>query len=112
LKIQQVWGLLIYPDDYTQQNNYNRNSTLSDVPEGCVFLPMAGYRVGNTVSDKGSYGYYWSSTTNGTNINPTDNAYAMRFRQIPSIYVYSTGLKAKYNGYSVRLVQNVTSTQK
>ena len=114
LKIQQVWGLLIYPDDYTQQNNYNRNSTLSDVPEGCVFLPMAGYREGTTrtVSDKGSYGYYWSSTTNGTNINPTDYAYAMRFRQKTSIQVYSTGLKEKYNGYSVRLVQNVTSTQK
>ncbi|MBQ9642225.1 MAG: InlB B-repeat-containing protein [Bacteroidaceae bacterium] len=36
---------------------------------GCVFLPVAGYRNGSTVYYADSYGLYWSSSPDASNVN-------------------------------------------
>lgn len=111
LKVNDVLGLLIYPDDFTQQDGYSTASNLNDVPEGCAFLPMAGYREVREVSQLGSYGRYWSSTVNGSN---TSNAYVMRFGFNSSnrLRVFPVTDIEKRIGCSVRLVQNVPSSKK
>jgi hypothetical protein len=72
---------------------------------------MAGRRDGTTISGVNVWGYYWTSTTSGTLTNPTPDAFAMRFNNNENS-INDIGERDKYNGYSVRLVQNVTSTQK
>ena len=67
--------------------------------KGCVFLPAAGYRNGASVNDVGSYGYYWSSTANGT-----DGAYGVYFSSGDVYPAYDNG---RYDGFSVRLVRPV-----
>ena len=66
---------------------------------GCVFLPAAGVRNGNSVVGVGVYGRYWSSSANSAT-----NAYNLYFR--------SGGLdrqfeENRYMGCSVRLVQDL-----
>lgn len=63
-----------------------------------IVLPAAGYRNCNGgVNDLGSYGFYWSSTPNGS-----ENAWYLRF--------YSGSVRMSYHyrciGQSVRLVQD------
>jgi len=95
------YGMIIYPDNYTAQTgatSYTSSEWQTMEAAGCVFLPAAGYRFGSDVSNVGSYGYYWSSTPNGSN-----GAYDLYFRSgnvYPAFnYVY------RYYGQSVRLVQ-------
>ena len=109
LRANNIWGLLIYPDDFTQQSAYTNTSNLSDIPEGCAFLPMAGHRLGVSVSYEGSYGSYWSSSVDESN---SGMAYAMRFRQYTSLQVFGSLPRDKKYGQSVRLVQNVPSSKK
>ena len=115
-KVNNVPGVIIFPDTYTHPdgvtaptgvnatNNtgWNGNSyTVADWTKmesaGCVFLPVAGYRVGTTVEDPGTIGRYWSATLNGTG-----SAYC--------VHIASGGLNpaysfTRYRGCSVRLVQ-------
>jgi transposase-like protein len=77
---------------------------------------MAGRRDVNTISGVNisgvnEWGYYWTSTTPGTLANPTTKAIAIRFYQNENS-IRDISERDKYKGYSVRLVQNVTSTQK
>lgn len=64
-----------------------------------ISLPATGYRAyGGNVNNEGSFGYYWSSSLHGSR-----RAWYLRF--------YSGGVDmgnyyGRYNGYSVRLVQN------
>jgi len=109
LRANNIWGLLIYPDDFTQQENYSNLSNLSDIPEGCAFLPMAGHREVRSVSYEGSFGSYWSSSVDESD---SGKAYAMRFRQHNSLLVFGSQSRDKKYGQSVRLVQNVPSPQK
>lgn len=111
LKVNSIWGLLIYPDGFTGQSDHSLSSNLAEVPEGCAFLPMAGRRNGTTIYVVNEWGYYWTSTTSGTLTNPTPDAFAMRFNKNGNS-INEISEKAKYNGYSVRLVQNVPTTQK
>ena len=111
LKVNSIWGLLIYPDGFTGQSDHSLSSNLAEVPEGCAFLPMAGRRDVNTIYGVNEWGYYWTSTTPGTLANPNTKAIAMRFNKNGN-NINDIGERDKYNGYSVRLVQNVTSTQK
>ena len=75
-----ICGLILFPDDFDGSASYSGvtwgdiNSAsawgttcttagweaLEDV--GCVFLPIAGDRLGTLINDVGSSGYYWSST--------------------------------------------------
>lgn len=65
--------------------------------KGCVFLPAAGKRIGVTVSNVGSEGYYWSATSE------TNKASGASFS---SSAVAPANDYDRWNGCSVRLVQN------
>ena len=63
-----------------------------------IVLPASGYRdCGGSVFDVGSYGFYWSSTPNGS-----ENAWNLDFN---SYGVYVNRNFSRCNGQSVRLVQ-------
>ena len=66
-----------------------------DYASNSVFLPAAGYCYLGRVYVQGDYGYYWSSTPNGSN-----NAYDLYF---VSGYQCVNGLD-RYDGSSVRAV--------
>ncbi|MBR3724914.1 MAG: hypothetical protein IKN11_05940 [Bacteroidales bacterium] len=92
-----IAGLLLFPDGYTNQSSVPDTPTpLYEIPEGCVFLPFAGYRQGTILYSVKSWGYYWSATKNGT-----ASAQIMRF----STDFGQTGI-GRYIGSSVRLVQD------
>ena len=76
--VNGVNGVILLPDNWdgsvcsgftygesTYSNSFSESTTpkWSDMEDaGCVFLPAAGYRVGTSVFNVGSFGYYWSST--------------------------------------------------
>ncbi len=83
-----------YDVNYYTAEEFKR---LEDV--GVVALPCGGGRGGTSMYNVGSYGYYWSSSANGSY-----NAYVFRFN--------STGVLSNYGtnrdyGRSVRLVQDL-----
>ena len=93
-------GVVIYPDNYTG-SVYSGSDWASFEAAGCVFLPAAGYRAASSVSNAGSYGDYWSSSPNTSNVN---QAYYVDF--------YSGNLNPASSNYrsfglSVRLVRQV-----
>jgi uncharacterized protein (TIGR02145 family) len=66
------------------------------VPNGTMFLPAAGSRNSSGGGNQGTYGYYWSSTYDGTNGR--------------GLYFFSSNTGTVYNaftfnGYSVRCVR-------
>ena len=71
----------------------------SNVNGNSIYLPAAGYRNGTSLSNAGSYGYYWSSTPYSSN---TNNAY--------NLYFYSSNHSMHHNnryyGRSVRPVSD------
>ena len=93
-------GLVIYPDDYngdplSQYIEYTEET----FPEGCVFLPGAGWRDDYTILDVGhSIGFYWSSSAD--------------FEHRPyNVLFYEDGVSIgdpgnKDNAFSIRLVAN------
>ena len=92
-------GVVIYPDDYTG-SVYTGSDWSTFEAAGCVFLPAAGNRSRASVSDAGSYGYYWSSSSTSS----VDYAYY--------VYFYSGSLRPassyyRDGGLSVRLVRQV-----
>ena len=109
-------GLIILPDNWDGSVDANftyGNSEWSNVysstttptwaqmeAAGCAFLPAAGSRFGTSVDGVGTYGFYWSSTPDGSDAN---KAYYLRFN--------STGLNSDFNSryyaFSVRLVLDV-----
>lgn len=92
-------GVVLYPDNYTGAT-YTGSDWSTFENKGCVFLPAAGCRNGTSMSNVGSNGYYWSSTSySGT------QAYFMYFTG--SGMVLPGSLYARYYGFSVRLVKNV-----
>ena len=109
-RVNNVNGLILLPDGWETPSsvkftydpgNYSTNVYSLDewaVMEsyGAVFLPAAGYRRGTDVGDVGSYGYYWSSSADGY-------AYYLYFLS----YGVYTGSGYRYDGLSVRLVQDV-----
>ena len=111
-RVNNVNGLILLPDGWETPSsvkftydpgNYSTNVYSLDewaVMEsyGAVFLPAAGYRRGTDVGDVGSYGYYWSSSADGY-----DYAYYLFFCS----YGVYTGSGYRYDGLSVRLVQDV-----
>jgi len=117
-KVNDVWGMILFPDTYTHPdgvtapvgvnkedatgwngNNYSSADWTKMESAGCVFLPAAGYRDGSSVYNPGTYGDYWSATSDNA-----DFAY--------NWYFGSGSLKPAINnprflGCSVRLVRQV-----
>ena len=87
-------GLVLYPDDYDKDPV---TGTVTDLPDGVVFLPAAGFRGGSDVYDS-SYGF-WSSTASDVTL-----AYYVTFA---SDNVFPGDYVSRYYGYSVRLVTEV-----
>lgn len=97
-----VYGLILYPDDYTIQSSatqYSSSGWASMEELGCVFLPAAGYRNGSTLTNAGSLGEYWSSTGYHGN-----NASAINFNNSSFSSDYGAD---RALGRSVRLVTDV-----
>ena len=118
-KVNNVQGVILFPDTYTHpdgvtaptnvnttdasfdSNTYTVEDWTKMESAGCVFLPGAGYRSGETVESPGIFGAYWSATPNGT-----DKAYY--------VYYHAGYVDPAYNanerrlGFSVRLVRQVT----
>ncbi len=69
--------------------------------KGCVFLPVAGYRSGASVSNVNDGGYYWSSSPDPSDM---DKAYTMYFK---SGTLGTDSPDGRKYGLSVRLVKDV-----
>lgn len=117
---ENVYGLLVYPDNTTSNPLGIENTTLknhNDVTDkttceisetqynaleafGCVFLPAAGHMPNNTAYDYDNLGYYWTATYS----NSSNSMY---------VKINSTGAapgiasSIRNVGYSVRLARDV-----
>jgi len=117
VKVNGVNGLLIFPDTFTWTSEMGTAPTVVNVHcdrfgagtydekqfdvmenEGVVFLPAAGLRKGNKVSEVGKSGCYWTSVIDES------NAFGLYFSDE---YVDSADCNSKNNGYCVRLVEYV-----
>ena len=87
-----IKGLIIFCDDYV-----GPTTGLTDIPAGCVFLPIAGHRNSTNVNYVQQYGYYWSSSYSDKN-----KASLLRF--VAGETTISISSLARYFGLSVRLV--------
>lgn len=95
----------VYKSSATQSGKtgaYSENSiTQATIDEnGLLFLPAAGNRSGLSISNVGSRGYYWSTTSSSA----TD-AYSVNFN---ATYFYSAVSSRRYYGFSVRLASVVS----
>ena len=93
-------GLVIYPDGYNgneyQGNNWNEFETA-----GCIFLPAAFSRLGQTVYT-GEEGSYWSSSPSEVTAN------SMHFIYLNDTWIVtSDNAVGRPSGLSVRLVRPV-----
>lgn len=86
-------GLVLYPDDY---DNDPISGSVETMPEGVVFLPAAGYRLGSSFDSVGVSGDYWSSTAGGSSL-----AYYVFFNSSNVFHDFSD---YRYSGYCVRLI--------
>ena len=122
-KVNGVWGVILFPDTYTHPDGVTaptgvnatgdtgwngNNYTIADWTKmesaGCVFLPAAGYRDGESLVSPGIFGAYWSATSSG---KTTD------YSAYDFVYYYSGYLEPAFTntrnlGFCVRLVRQVT----
>ena len=112
-KVNNVNGVILLPDNWsnstynlndTNTDNASFNSNILTISEwatiedtGAVFLPVEGYRSGNTVYCDGSYGYYWSASY-------SDN-YGGCILYISDFILFAASSSRPF-GFSVRLVRN------
>ena len=82
---------------WTQQNGVN-GRLFTATNGNSLFLPAAGYRYDNSLTNAGSYGYYWSSSLY------TDSPYDAWLLYFGSGY-YLMGYGSRYYGLSVRPVR-------
>lgn len=93
-------GLVIYPDDYSGDPI---SGEVTELPEGIVFLPAAGFRNAERVNGAGELGYYWTSTP----LTSGNLAHCVLFSKISSSVNLDNPLD-RYYGRSVRLVTDIT----
>ena len=117
-KVANVQGVILFPDVYVHPtgvaqptginetgntgwngNNYTATEFGLMQEAGAVFLPAAGYRIGTSVYNVGSYGYYWSATYSYSN-----NARLVGFHDGHLYAGYDN--YSRYYGFSVRLVRS------
>lgn len=78
-------------------NGYKVQSKVAGFTDNWIFLPAAGHRSSGSLSDVGSYGYYWSSSLDTGNPN---GACFLRFYS-GDVYTHN---HYRYSGLSVRPV--------
>jgi hypothetical protein len=83
--------------EWTTQNGVNGRRFTSRINGNSIFFPAAGSRSGVSLSNRGSRGYYWSSSRNSS-----AGGYFM--------YFYASGVNPadtylRFRGFSVRAVQ-------
>ena len=83
--------------EWTDEDGVAGRRFTSNINGNSIFFPASGYYNGTTLSDRGSVGYYWSSSY----ISETD-AYSMYFS---SGGVYPADDHYRRYGFSVRAVQ-------
>lgn len=117
-KVNDVYGVILFPDDYTHPSNVTVPFGINDVGDtgwnyntynasdwevmeskGCVFLPASGGRYEISLGQVGSEGIYWSASCYLNNNS----------RQASRIWFYESGFDSehwseRWNGRSVRLV--------
>jgi hypothetical protein len=116
--VNSVPGLVIFPDSYTHPTGVTAPTNINYVPArfnsnswsggdwtametvGCVFLPAAGYRSGASVSEVGTEGWYWSSTSHAEDAGWAGRLYFWKGD------VNGWANKQVYRGHSVRLVRD------
>jgi hypothetical protein len=122
-KVNNVKGVILFPDTYTHpagldapvgvnatdgtgwnSNNYTVADWTKMESAGCVFLPGAGYRDGESLVSTGIFGAYWSATSSGK---------ASDYSAYDFVYFHPTWLSPAFTntrnlGFSVRLVRQVT----
>lgn len=109
-KVNGQKGMILLPDEWTLPsgmsftpgnsswvNEYTTGQWEQMEQNGAVFLPAAGGRGGTSVSDVGSFGYYWSAS-----YNDCDSAYFVLFGDS---YLNPQRDNNRYYGFSVRLVR-------
>lgn len=117
-------GMLIYPDNYEGTTYGTAESTwtdaedypgISQIPEGCVFLPAAGQAsAAFSRSQTGRLGYYWAN--NGYQKNGKHYFYRLLFGLTTNSEVNGNEVINPNNGtgqpkFAIRLVRDTTSTQ-
>ena len=122
-KVNGVWGVILFPDTYTHPdgvtapvgvnnatdatgwngNNYSSADWTKMESAGCVFLPGAGYRDGESLVSLGIFGAYWSATSSGK----TSDYSAYDFVYYYSSYLAPAFTNTRNLGFSVRLVRKV-----
>jgi hypothetical protein len=83
--------------EWTTQNGVNGRRFTSRINGNSIFFPAAGVRSGVSLYDRGSYGFYWSSSR-----STAANGYYMFFSASgvsPALNRY------RFYGFSVRAVQ-------
>jgi len=83
---------------WTTQGGKNGYKVTSKKNGNSIFLPAAGDRYGTSVSNAGSYGYYWSSSLN------TDGPFHAWYLYFNSSYFVTYNLGNRNHGFSVRPV--------
>ena len=114
--VNSVAGVVLFPDSYTHPAgvtapasintgniNYAANSWSGEdwtkmEKAGCVFLPAGGYRNSTTMSNVGTGGYYWTSTSTGSSV--------YRVFYLSNKVTTSGSNYYRNYGYSVRLVHD------
>ncbi|MCK8623354.1 hypothetical protein [Prevotella sp. E13-27] len=116
--VNGVAGVILLPDDWSTSYytlastniaavNFSANTinssdwTSSLEAHGAVFLPAAGYRSSDKVLDKGTKGFYWSSSSVSED---NTKAYCLKFG---TDNLQAQSSDNRVNGYSVRLVKDV-----
>ena len=116
--VNSMSGVVLFPDSYTHPEGvtppastnttnaaFTTNTWSSDdwskmEAAGCVFLPAAGYRKGNTIHGVDSYGYYWSSSSHDLTLGYANYVF------FDSGYLEPNSSDRDF-GFSVRLVRPV-----
>ena len=104
LPTKEIWQALSNTENYdweeTTQDGYNGCMVKSITDDTkSIFLPAAGYVIGSSFRNVGSYGYYWSGTAGSSTL-----ACSLDFS---SGYVNAQSYNDRYCGFSVRPVRLV-----
>ncbi|MBR1550175.1 MAG: hypothetical protein IJ634_06000 [Bacteroidales bacterium] len=113
-------GLILLPDEgWTLPDGLTWNSTMTSYSNnsytfeqwdkmemaGAIFLPAAGSRTNTMVTGDNVSGFYWSSSSLGSNTAPQKNqAYSMTFTG--STAPNAANAQVRNKGFAVRLVMN------